>query len=170
MVQVEKSRAKENSGEVLNRLRAGRLANAERLMILDEIGKYARKMYNRYLVQNSQGYDLSLLHDALQYAPDVDSFENDYWVDTGDEKLNDLASYFEYGTGMYNTKYRKSNRTRITSKTAGKAMVFRKPWKGISGAMSVKGVRPVFMFRRTLKSIEFNRPYIQREIRFKLGI
>lgn len=169
-LQPKKLKAKASPGEQINKLRAGRLAFDERYLILMEIGRYAQNRYKEYVTQNKYGYDLSLLKDALQFEPDIENFENVYYINTGNDELDMMAKYFENGTGLYNTKYRKGDRKKITSLTKGKRMRFRKPWHGMKGAYSVAGVKPIYMMRRTLKSIEFNRPYLQREIRIRLGI
>lgn len=166
----EIQRAKSNVSDPINRLRAGRLAYEERFIILQKLGEYAQKQYARYVESNSQGYDLSLIKDGLQFEPDIYAFENLYWVDNRDSKLDEIAVYFENGTGIFNTKHRKSDRRKISLRGSDKLMVFRKPWKGVKAAWAVKGVRPIFMFRRTLKSIEFNRAHLQRQIRFSFGI
>jgi len=170
MPKGKRQAAKEYAGEQTNRLRAGRIANFDRLRILEALGEIAKKKFDRLLSDNHQGYDLDYLQGSLKYEPNVDNFENFYYTDTGNEEDDRILDYFEYGTGMYNTKTRVAARKSITSKTPGKAMRFRKPYKGQTGAMSVKGVRPIFMFRKTIKSMEFNRPYLQKQIRLSMGI
>jgi len=169
-LKVERIRAKESAGEETNALRAGRISNVERLSILTALGKYAQKRYNEYVTNNRYGYNLKLLKGALQFVPDVDAFENEYFVDTGSRKLNSIAAYFENGTGLYNTKYKHTGRARIEPGTGKMLLYFRKPWHGIKAMASVRGVRPVFMLKRTMKSIEFNRAVLQRQIRINLGI
>ncbi len=168
-IKAERYRAKESKGERLNSLRAGRLTDMERLMILNALGDYARKKYADYVTGNSQGYNLRLIKNGLKFVPDIAAFENDYYIDNGNKKQDDIAAYFENGTGIFNVKYRRSNRDRIKP-LHSKMLRFRKKWKGISGAASVAGVRPIYMLRRTLKSIEFNRMHLQRQIRMRLGI
>ncbi len=179
-LKVEKFKAKGSAGEELNRLRGGRIASVERLAILLKIGQKAQKMYAKYCKNNVHGYDLKKIAKGLQFEPDTTSFENTYWIDNKDDKLDAIASYFENGTGIYNVKFRVSNRNRIKPSNWGtkqhpNRLKFRKAWtspsgKVMGGASSVAGVRPLYMMRRTLKNIQFNRMYLQREIRMELGI
>lgn len=148
------------------RLRAGRLSNQERLIILNALGRITQQRFNKNLKHNGQNYNLGILRDSLQFSPDINNFSNDYWIDTGDQKLNEIADYFEYGTGLYNVKHRG---TKITS-PRGKKLKFRKAWHGIKFASSVKGVKPIFMMAKAVKSVENEKEKIQREIRIKLGI
>ena len=168
-LKVKKYKAKFNKASLLRKLRPGRLSNDERLALLIEIGIYAQKKYKEYVNKNKQGYNLDTIQDGLQFSPDVDAFENEYFIDNGKEYKNKIAAYFENGTGLWNVKYKLTARKRIRA-IRFKVMKFRKVWKGIRFAHSVKGVRPIYMLRRTLKSIQFNRAKLQRDMRFKLGI
>ena len=147
-------------------IRSGRLSNDERLFILQMLGEEARRRYDRNLITGGHQYNLKILKGSLQFAPDVEAFQNVYWIDTGSRKLNEIANYFEYGTGMYNTQRRGQA---IKSKTKGGVLKFRKAWHGIKFATSVSGVKPVFMKARAEKSIENERNSLQREIRLKYG-
>ncbi len=148
-------------------LRSGRLSCEERNIILDELGKIAIARFNRNLFFGGLGkYALGKFKNALKYAPDIQEFENAYWVDTGKDKLNEIFDYFEYGTGLYNTRFAKKL---ITAKK-GKVMA----WKGKGGnwqfAKSQRGVKPVFAFKRTVMSMDHDRKHLQRKIRLRLGI
>ena len=150
-------------------LRAGRLSNEERLTILIELGEIAREKYNKNLFFGAGSYNLGILKDSLQYAPNTEEFENYYWVDAGSERLNEISNFFEYGTGLFNTK-RKGKSRPIKSKS-GKVMKFKSSKTGkMVFAKQVKGVKPVFMFTKTMRTMEFDRQYLQRQIRVKLGI
>jgi len=155
--------------KAMPKLRPGRLSNVERLKILNVLGKKAQKRYNELLSTNTYGYNLENLRDSLQFQPNVEIFENDYWVDAGSEELNRIADYFENGTGLFNTQYKHSDRSAIVPLRA-KVLKFRKIWKGRRFASSVRGVRAIHMFLRTVKSMEFNREYNQRQARYALGI
>lgn len=153
-------------------LRAGRLSITERLAILFEIGKEAQRRYNHNILTGAGNYNLRMLKNSLQFEPDPYAFENVYWIDTGNEEKNKIADYFEYGTGLFNTKSRAgamsrgyirpidSNYMVWKNKSSGK-MIF---------AKKTKGVMPVFMMTKAVKSVQFDREYLQRQIRLRLGI
>jgi len=150
-------------------LRAGRLSNEERLIILYELGEIARQKYNQFLLAGAGSYNLGILRDSLQYEPDVYAFENTYWIDTGNERLNEIANYFEYGTGLFNVK--KKGMAKPIKSRSGKKMKFQSSMTGkMIFAKEVKGVKPVMMLAKTIKSMQFNRSYLQRAIRVRLGI
>lgn len=149
------------------KLRAGRLKDIERMAILQELGETARERFDYNLVNNSSGYNLRIFRGALQYSPDIENFENAYFIDTGNDELNTIAEYFEYGTGIYNTRFRGRGMIRPRVKQAMKFLA--KNGKAVF-AKEVKGVRPVFMMRKAVKSVEFDRKELQRQIRINLGI
>lgn len=150
-------------------VRSGRLANTEREMILDAIGNKAREKFNDILDSNNHSYNLGLFKNILYWEKDINEFKNIYYMKGETEEITKLAYYFEYGTGLYNTKLRTSGRDRIYPKIADR-FVFRKPWKGIKGARSVSGVRPIFMMTKSVKYVEQNQDILLREIRIELGI
>ena len=173
-LKTKKVKIKEKPTEQIA-LRSGRLAEDERALILQEFGEYAQGVFNTIVNSRPKGYNLAFLDGALHFERDTKTFTNNYWVDTGSDHGNDLAKYFEYGTGLYNTKYQSSGRGKITSNTKGKLMKFRKPWvspngKKMTGAFEVKGVQPVYMMMRAIKSVKNNRSALLRNARFKLGI
>ena len=149
-------------------IKSGRISNRERLIILLELGKRVQKIYDNIVTNNPRGYNLAMLEGSLQFLPNVNMFDNSYWIDTGDQKLNDIAYYFEYGTGLYNTKVRVMNRGPILP-VHGTLMLFRKPWHGILAARKVAGVQPVHMMTKAVKTVENDRYYLQREIREQLS-
>ena len=122
-------------------MNAGRLSNDERLIILNELGLEVQSRFNKNIKYNPHGYNLKLLLNSLHFAPDVNNFENYYWVDTGHDKLNELANYFEHGTGVHNTQFRRGPIVPIHADI----LWFRKEWMGIKAATMVQGVQPVFM-------------------------
>jgi len=147
-------------------VRRGRIADDERLILLQELGKIAQQRYNKNLKHGGHQYNLGILKNALQFSPNIEVFENYYWIDTGNQELNKIAEYFEYGTGIHNTRYRRGP---IVPKK-GKVMKFRKSWYGIRFAAGVQGVRPVFMMTKAVKSVENERVTLQRQIRIRLRI
>lgn len=151
------------------KLRAGRLSNEERLIILEELGKVAQEKYNDILSSNHRGYNLSLLQGSLQFRPDIKTFDNDYWIETGSDELNKIASYFEYGTGLFNSKTKSSARKYITPVTS-EYMRFIAKDGNLVFAKQTRGVKPIFMMTKAVQHVAFNRPYIQRQIRIREGI
>lgn len=147
-------------------LRAGRLSYAERDIILQTLGTLAQEKYDEEVTHNQYGYNLSLLKGSLQYESDLIAFENYYYLENPDPELNDLAHYFEYGTGLFNTKNRRGPIIPVTKSI----LKFRKEWNGIMFARQVKGVRPIFAFTTTVQYMRQNRQHLQREIRLTNGI
>lgn len=142
----------------------GRFSNEHRLEILNEIGQDAQDRYNEILDINHFGYNLDILHDGLQFKPNAQTFTNDYWVDYGDAKLNLIAHYFEHGTGINNTLDKKQ---RITP-TQKKVMKFVKKGGGWVFAASVKGVKPLFMFERTMSEMKNNEQKLKNKYHLML--
>jgi len=151
-------------------LRRGRLSNYERELILIELGELTRQRYDEYLERNNRGYNLNLLKGSLQFIPMPNAFENEYYLNASDEELTKLAYYFEYGTGLFNTKTRiKANLDYIRSKS-GKLLRFQDKKGKLIFTPKVKGVRPVFAMTKAIKSIDQQRDVLQRGIRIRLGI
>jgi hypothetical protein len=147
-------------------LRPGRLANVERLEILNELGKLAQERYADIISINHFGYDLDIIKDGLQFKPNVQTFENEYWIDNGSEELNLIAHYFEYGTGIQNT----SGPGKAIIPLQKKAMKFFAKRGALIFARRVKGVRPLFMFERTMSEMNNNRSRLMRRFRLELDI
>lgn len=139
-----------------------------KLAVLERMGRLAQSKYNQNLFFGGKGYNLRFLMDTLYYAPDLEAFDNEYWVDTGTEEGNKIADYFEYGTGLYNTKGRKKM---IRPKRDDK-MKFEgtKKFKGqFIFTKEVKGVKPVFMMTRAVNSVRHERNKIINETLRKMG-
>jgi hypothetical protein len=150
-------------------IKSGRISNKERFAILLELGRMAQEIYDHIVTSNPRGYRLSMLEGSLKFQPNIETFNNVYWIDTGDEKLNDIAYYFEYGTGLYNTKVRFLRNRDYIRPVNRTLMIFRKPWHGILAMRKVKGVMPVSMMTKAVKTIDNERDYLQREIREQLA-
>jgi len=150
------------------KLRAGRLAYFERYAILDELGKEAQRRYDRILTMNPRGYNLGFLRGSLKYTPNMFTFDNEYSIEAQNLELTKIAYYFEYGTGLYNTRRRSANRQRITP-VMKDALSFVSNGKRVF-AKEVKGVKPVYMMFKATKSVEHDRLHLQRKIRLRLGI
>lgn len=134
-----------------------------KLHILNEIGKLAQGRFNQNLFFGGKGYNLRLFMNTLKFEPNLDTFENEYWIDTGDAELTKKAYYFEYGTGMHNSK---GPKRMIKSRSIGK-MKFKgtKKFKGqIIYADEVKGVKPVFMMTRAVESVRNERNILEYRI------
>lgn len=151
----------------------GRISNYERALILEELGKIAQEKYDEYVVFGglTLGYNLRALKGSLHFESDIINFENYYYLQGTDEKWTDIANYFEYGTGLYNTKRAGKYRggyikpvhgeyMRFISKKTGKFVIIDK----------VHGVRPVMAMQKAEKYIQFNREKLQREIRIRLRL
>lgn len=148
------------------KLRPGRLSNQERFEILNEMGNIARKRYDEILDINHFGYNLEVLKGGLHFRPNVLTFENEYWVEYPTEELNLIAGYFEFGTGINNTKGPKD----YIRPTQKKAMKFVAKRGGLTFAKKVRGVRPLFMFERTMSEMKNNKQSLQRKFRIEAGI
>ena len=151
-------------------LRAGRISNDERYIILNELGKIASKKYNEYLLENAGSYNLQRLRNSLQWEPDIKEFDNKYWIDAGSEEMNKIANYFEYGTGIFNTSTKRGAKQYILPKQ-GPYMI----WKDHTSqkmifAKRTKGVRPVLMMTKAVAYIRHNRDVLIRRIRFQKNI
>lgn len=158
---------------MINIVRRGRISDNERLLILMELGKLVQRRYNKNLKFGAHGYNLDLLKNSLKFSPNIEAFQNIYWIETGNKKLDEIANYFEYGTGLHNQRKRNqkgqfSKRTTIKAKTK-RYMKFRKPWKGKLFMKEVKGVQPVWMMQKAVKSVEQQKENLQKKIRLKLG-
>jgi len=152
------------------KLRAGRISNIERLLILNELGKIAQKKYNENLLHGAVSYNLGKLRNSLQFSPDPEEFDNAYWIEADSEELTKVAYYFEYGTGIFNTKNRKTARNYITP-TNGEYMVWKdKKSQKMIFAKRTKGVRPVFMMTKAINYVRNNYKELLRKIRLKLNI
>jgi len=142
-------------------MKRGRIAYYEREVILDEIGQEAE---NRYIYNLRQsGYKTEQFDTAFHWEPDVDLFDNSYFLDTGDQHLNKVLQYLEYGTGLYGPK------GRIIKPVAKKMMKFNIDGQTIF-TRRVKGIKPMFAFTKAIESVRNERVGLQRQIRHYLNI
>ena len=142
-------------------MRRGRIGFVEREIILDEIGREAEERFKYNLRQS--GYKWRHFDQAFHWAPNVETFDNDYWLDAGDDHLNKVLQWLEYGTGLFGPKGQM-----ILPKTR-RYMKFRK--KGnIIFARKVKGIKPMFAFTKAIESVRNERVGLQKQIRHFLNI
>jgi len=134
-----------------------------KLHILNSIGKIAQGRYNQNLFFGAKGYNLRMLMNTLHFEPNLSTFENRYWIETGSQELDKLAHYFEYGTGIYNSK---GPKRMIKPRSVGK-MVF-PGTKKFAGQMiftdEIKGVKPVFMMTKAVESVKNERNMLEYRI------
>jgi hypothetical protein len=138
-----------------------------RYHILMALGKEAQKRYNKNMLEGAGNYNLSKLQNTLKFIPNLQTFENEYYLEGDSEEQTRIAYYFEYGTGLFNTRSRKKYITPINfehmkwkDKKSGK-MIF---------AKRTKGVRPVFAMTKAVLSIKYDLDYLLPKIEKKLGI
>ena len=154
------------------KLKSGRISPDEKLKILNELGKIAQEKYDEYIVAggNAKGYNLIKLRGSLQFIPIIEEFENQYFLQGKNQKETDIANYFEYGTGLYNTKRAGKYRAGYIRPVSGEYMQFvAKDGKFVTTAQ-VKGVHPIFAMTKAVKYVTFHRKSFQREIRLMLNI
>lgn len=154
-------------------VRSGRISNLERYYILQELGKIAQRIFNKNLevrsTRENKRYNLNFIKDALKFESDPITFTNTYWVDVGSEDGNKIAAYYEYGTGLYNTKHRIIGRDYIRPKNYDFLHFINNDGKHIY-TKAVKGVEGIHYFRRTMNTINKNEEYLIQRIRNELGI
>jgi len=145
------------------RLRPGRLSDKERIIILTELGHMAQKKYDDLISHNRHDYKLKDLKGSLKFEVDIRRNLNTYWLEGETEALTKLANYFEYGTGLHNTKDPKSYIKPIYSKVlkfkVKNLMVY---------AKKTQGVKPTFAFTRAVRETDNTRT--RRRIRIRLGL
>jgi len=153
------------------KLKSGRIGMVERLHILETLGKYTQEKYDEYLTQGAStyGYDLEKLKGSLKFVPDIGTFENSYYLQGKDEHWTDIANYFEYGTGLFNSKRAGKYRAGYIRPVIKEYMKFvAKDGRSVITGQ-VKGVHPIFAMTKAIKYIEFNRGILQRGIRLELA-
>jgi hypothetical protein len=151
-------------------MRRGRLSNSERAAILDKIGEEAERIFKNKLRESSWHMDRWM--DSFYWEPDITTFENAYWIESGSEKWNRIYNYLEYGTGLYGPKATPIKSDKISEKT-GKRLLLKicarkpPPWTFVS---EVSGVKPGFFFTSTIEYMKANKKYYVARFRNKLGI
>ena len=134
------------------------------------LGEIAKEKYDEFISQGgrAKGYNLEILKGSLQFIPDVSNFENEYYLEGKNEHWTDVANYFEYGTGIYNTKRAGKYRAGYIKPIVKDYMTFVTKDGNFVTTKRVKGVEPIFAMEKTKKFMEFNRKRLQREIRLVL--
>ena len=138
--------------------------------ILKEIGRITVGRFNQNLYFGAGNYHLGLLKNALKFKikNNATGIPSDiiYKIDSGEPELDKIAHYFEYGTGMYNTRYAAGN----IVPTNKRYMKFKgKKGKWVT-AKQVKGVRAIFMMTRAIKSVENEWDLRVQRAKMKLGL
>lgn len=142
-------------------MKRGRIAYVEREIILNEMGREAEARYQYNLKQS--GYKWEHFDMAFHWEPDVVAFDNSYWLDTGNEHLNKILTWLEYGTGLFGPKGKM-----IVPKTK-KFMKFKINTRWIF-ARRIKGIKPMFAFTKAIESVRNERIGLQRQIRHFLNM
>ena len=150
------------------KLTAGRISNAERAIILDRLGRDAQILYDQFIMHNEQGYDLRKLKGSLQFEPNIQAFKNRYYLKGKDSKWTKIAYYFEYGTGLFNSKRAGQYHGGYIKPVTREYMHFLCKDGRWRKTKRVAGVHPVFAMTKAEKIIEFNRADLQRQIRMEL--
>lgn len=150
------------------RLKPGRISYNERAGLLFALGKLAQEKYDEYVVTGgaSRGYNLRKLRGALQFEIDVLNFKLFFYLAGRNKKWTDIANYFEYGTGLYNTNRAGRYRAGYIKPVIEEYMRFlsKKTGRWVTTGR-VKGVRPVFAMEKAKAFLRQNRETLQRGIR-----
>ena len=153
-------------------IRPGPISIDEKSLILDQLGRIAQDKYDEFIVAGGSvhGYDLEKLKGSLQFKQNPETFDNEYWLQGDDDHWTKIAEYFEYGTGLYNTKRAGKYRAGYIKPVVAEYMRFvsMKGGKHWVTTDRVKGVHPIFAMEKSIKYIEFKRANIQRGIRLRL--
>lgn len=133
--------------------------------LLKELGKEVQRRYKQNLRENNYGYNLKLIENGVQFESDIVEFDNLYFFDNGEEKLDKIAYYFEYGTGLYNSSGKGKP---ITPKNAEFLT-----WIGKNGkrlfAKEVRGVHPLFALMKAVKSVDHDRKTLLKKYAKRFG-
>jgi len=130
-----------------------------KLAILQELGAIAIMKYDDFITDGitATGYNIGYLRGCLRFSPNVKEFDNDYWLQGNDQKMTNVANYFEYGTGEFNTG--KVSRSSITGRFQKKGpirpkraeyMKFVSKYGKWFTTKEVKGVRPIAAMEKAL--------------------
>ena len=147
-------------------MRRGRLSNDERSQVLYFLGRHAQQMYVHNLKMKLRTYRRFMY--ALKFAPDIDSFQNHYWTETRSSEDERILNYLEFGTGLNG-----SSRRRIIEPVSKKFLKFkgRGKWSGKTFFKKyVRGVKPGFMFTKTVEYMTHNNERLKTMARMRLGI
>lgn len=148
-------------------LRPGRISIKEKANLLHQLGIVAQELYDYNITRNEQGYNLHKLQGSLKFAIDPHTMSNHYYLEGKDEKWTNIAYYFEYGTGLYNSKRAGRYRAGYIHPVTEDYMTFlAKDGKWVS-TDRVKGVRPILAMNKALRWINHNRKKIFRILRWE---
>jgi len=152
------------------KLKSGPISPAEKEEILTELGKIAQDKYDEYIVQGgmAKGYNLHVLMGSLKFSPDIESFENDYWLEGKDEHWTKIANYFEYGTGLYNQNRAGRYRAGYIKPQVQDYMKFVAKDGKFVMTQRVRGVHGIFAMEKAIKYTQFHRKSLQRAIRLEI--
>lgn len=125
-----------------------------RYRVLQLMGEEAKVRYNRNLLYGAGEYNLKKLQGTLKFIPDLQNFKNIYYLEGKTDEITKIANYFEYGTGLFNTRTRPRyirpinyQYMRWQDKDTGQMIFVKK----------TKGVKPVFAMTKAVKSIELDK-------------
>lgn len=142
-------------------VKRGPMSVEAKYFALEQLGNEVQKRYKQNLRRNTQGYNLKLIENGVKFESDPVTFSNMYFFDNGEDKLDKIALYFEFGTGLYNSSGKGQP---IKPKTAEYMT-----WIGKEGkrmfAKEVKGVQPIFALKKAIKSVENDAKRLVRKIR-----
>ena len=149
-------------------LRAGRISNDERFDILQYIGEEGERRYKNNLMASGFKFDYFL--EAFKWDTYIDAFQNYYYLDSGNEHLNKILKWLEYGTGLYGPAGKVIQSSQISQKTGRQLLLkisARKPGP-YTYTKSVRGIKPGYMFTKAVESLENDREYLQRQYRLSI--
>jgi len=152
-------------------LSSGPISTSEKKDILFMLGRVAQEKYDEFIVQGgrAKGYNLESFKGYLKFKPDPVLFDNDYWLEGPTKDRTEIAEFFEYGTGLYNSLRAGQYRAGYIRPVTKKYMKFKSSATGNwTVTDKVRGVQPIFAMTKALKFIEFHRIAIQRHIRLDI--
>jgi len=149
------------------KLKAGRISNDERELILHHLGLIAKEYYAHTLLTRAGqlNYKLERFVGCFKVTPDVAKFENKYTLECSTEKDTKIANYFEYGTGLYNTKSPGKYRDGYIRPIRADHLAFMGNKGHLMLVDKVKGVKSVAAFTATVSHMKFHRATYQMGIR-----
>jgi len=148
-------------------VRRGRLSDEERYLILERIGEEAENRYRQNLLRT--GYKGDKFRNAFLFAPDVDAFDNEYTLDTGNSKLNQILQWLEYGTGLYGSLKHMIQSKRVSTKTGKQLLLKFKAEGDWIYKRQVKGIKPGFMFTKAVQSVRNEHNTLMQRYRSEMG-
>jgi len=124
-----------------------------RYRLLELLGAETQDRYNKNLLYGAGSYNLSKLQGTLKFIPDLKNFKNDYYLEGDTEEQTKVAKYFEYGTGLFNTRTKADYIRPVNAPM----MVWKDKHTGkMIFAKKTKGVKPVFAMTKAIKSVDMD--------------